>query len=198
MHSVLSSGAGVGAEYAPATAGELAEIVSHPTLMIPDLDADNKIAAIKELAVRLRAREVVEDSLAFMQSVLERENLSCTVLADGRIALPHARGRMVRRLGLALARTRAPIEFPSGDDRHEVGLICLIAVPDDAPGLYLRLLGALARVFGDGDFLSAMERAETGEEMRALMVDRMHRVDRADWLPDTPTVPRSCNGLPPS
>ena len=179
MLSALSSGPRVGAEFAPATAGELAEIVSHPTLMIPDLAADSKIAAIKELAVRLRAREVVEDSLAFMQSVLERENLSSTILADGRIALPHARGRMVRRLGMAMARTRAPIEFPSGDDRHDVGMICLIAVPDGAPGLYLRLLGVLARAFGDGEFLSAMEHAETAEEMQALLVDRMQWVDRA-------------------
>ena len=192
MLSTLSSGPGVGAESAPATAGELAEIVSHPTLMVPDLAADSKIAAIKELAVRLRAREVVGDSLAFVQSVLERENLSSTVLADGRIALPHARGRMVRRLGMALARTRAPIEFPSGDDRHEVGMICLIAVPDDAPGLYLRLLGVLARVFGDGDCLSAMEHAETAEEMQALLVDRMRWVDRAGAAcpEDALTVPK--------
>lgn len=192
MLSALSSGPGVGAEFAPATAGELAEIVSHPTLMVPDLAADSKIAAIKELAVRLRAREVVEDSLAFVQSVLERENLSSTVLADGRIALPHARGRMVRRLGMALARTRAPIEFPSGDDRHEVGMICLIAVPDDAPGLYLRLLGVLARVFADGDCLSAMEHAETAEEMQALLVDRMQWVDRAGAAcrEDALTVPK--------
>lgn len=192
MLSVLSSGPGVGAESAPVTAGELAEIVSHPTLMIPDLAAESKIAAIKELAVRLRAREVVEDSLAFVQSVLERENLSSTVLADGRIALPHARGRMVRRLGMALARTRAPIEFPSGDDRHEVGMICLIAVPDDAPGLYLRLLGVLARVFGDGRFLSAMEHAETAEEMQAQLVDRMQWVDRAGaaCAEDALTVPK--------
>ena len=172
MYGTLTSDRGVGAEYAPAAAGELADIVSHPALMIPDLAADSKIAAIKELADRLRGQEVVEDSLAFMQAVLERENLSSTVLADGRIALPHARGRMVRRLGLALARTRAPIEFPSGDDRQEVGMICLIAVPSDAPGLYLRLLGALGRVFGDGDFVAAMEHAATAEQMQSLLVDR--------------------------
>lgn len=177
MYSTLSNGRGAGAEFALAAAGEVAEIVSRPTAMIPDLAADSKIAAIKELADCLRSQEVVEDSLAFMQAVLERENLSSTVLADGRIALPHARGRMVRRLGLALARTRAPIEFPSGDDRHEVGMICLIAVPVDAPGLYLRLLGALARVFGDGDFLSTMERAETAEEMQALLVGRVRWVE---------------------
>ncbi len=172
MYGTVTSDRGVGAEYAPAAAGELADIVSHPALMVPDLAADSKIAAIKELADRLRGQEVVEDSLAFMQAVLERENLSSTVLAEGRIALPHARGRMVRRLGLAMARTRAPIEFPSGDDRQEVGMICLIAVPFDAPGLYLRLLGALARVFGDADFVSAMEHAETAEEMQFLLVDR--------------------------
>lgn len=159
------------------TLGELAGVVASPGLMIPELQAGSKIAAIKELADRLHEQHVIDDSLDFMQAVLERENLSSTVLTEGHIALPHARGRMVRRLGLALARARQPIEFPSGDDRHEVDMICLIAVPAESPGLYLRLLSVLARVFADSSFRSQMVAAGTAECMQALLVDRMEVVE---------------------
>ena len=163
-----------GAEIAPTGApGDLAGVVANPGLMVPDLSSDNKIGAIKELVDRLHDQHLIDDSLGFLQAVLERESLSSTVIADGQIALPHARGRMVRRLGLALGRARRPIEFPSGDDRHEVDLICLIAVPADAPGRYLRLLAVLARAFDDPGFRNRLVAAQGAEEMHELLAERL-------------------------
>lgn len=165
---------GGGADIASAgSLGDLAGIVAHPDLMVPDLESDSKIGAIKQLVDRLHQRHLIDDSLGFLQAVLERENLQSTVIADGQIALPHARGRMVRRLGLALGRTRQPIAFPSGDDRHEVDLICLIAVPADAPGQYLRLLAVLARAFGDTGFRDRLATAQAADEMQALLAARL-------------------------
>jgi PTS system fructose-specific IIC component len=153
--------------------GELATVVQHPGLMIPELTADSKIPAIKELVDRLHEHDVVDDNLAFLQAVLERETLQSTVVGNGQVALPHARGRMVRGLGMALGRTKTPIGFPSGDDRHEVGLICLIAIPANAPGLYLKLLSALARVFQDAAFRAELGKAESAEHMQQLLARKM-------------------------
>ena len=69
-------------------------------LLIPQLHADNKIGAIKELVDKMHEQGVVTDSLSFLQSVLEREQLQSTILG-GEVALPHARSRSVRDLGLA-------------------------------------------------------------------------------------------------
>jgi mannitol/fructose-specific phosphotransferase system IIA component (Ntr-type) len=153
--------------------GELASVVQHPELMVPEIKADSKIPAIKELVDRLHEQGVIEDNLSFLQSVLERETLQSTVIGDGDVALPHARGPMVKRLGMALGHTKTPIGFPSGDDRHQVRLICLIAVPADAPGLYLKLLSALARVFDDSAFRHELREAETADRMQQLLARKM-------------------------
>lgn len=139
-------------------------------LLIPQLHADNKIGAIKELVDKMHEQGVVTDSLSFLQSVLEREQLQSTILG-GEVALPHARSRSVRDLGLAMGIARTPIDFPSGDDRHGVRLICLIAVPAHAPDLYLNLLGSLARILSDEERKTKLIAAESAADMQALLLD---------------------------
>jgi mannitol/fructose-specific phosphotransferase system IIA component (Ntr-type) len=147
---------------------DLAEIVD-PALLIPQLNADSKIGAIKELVDHMHEQGLVTDSLSFLQSVLERENLQSTILGK-EVALPHARSRCVRDLGLALGITRQPIDFPSGDERQSIRLICLIAVPTHAPDLYLSLLGSLARQLSDEDRKAALLDAGSTEAMRELLL----------------------------
>lgn len=143
------------------------ESLLDPALMIPELKADNKIAAIKELIDRLYLKGIVKDSLSFLQAVLGRENIESTIL--GEVAVPHARSQAVNQLGLALGVSRLPIDYPSGDERQAIQIICLIAVPAHAPDSYLALLGALARTFGDGDLIGALLQARTPEELCDLL-----------------------------
>lgn len=143
------------------------ESLLDPGLMIPELKADNKIAAIKELIDRLYQKGVVRDSLSFFQAVLGRENIESTIL--GEVAMPHARSQAVNQLGLALGVARLPIDYPSGDDRQAVQIICLIAVPAHAPDSYLALLGALARTFRDGDLIGSLLQAEAPEQLCDLL-----------------------------
>ncbi len=151
---------------------ELTDIVDRQ-LMVPKLTADTKLGAIKVLVDRLHVQGVVSDSLSFLQSVLERENLMSTVL-DGEVALPHARSRAVQQLGLALGTCETPIDFPSGDDRCGVRLICLIAVPVDAPGQYLGLLASLASAFGDERLKRDLIETESPDEMHRLLSSRLN------------------------
>jgi PTS system fructose-specific IIC component len=144
--------------------------LTDPHLLVPRLKASTKIGAIKELVDRLHERGIISDSLQFLQAVLERENLQSTLL-DSDIALPHARSRGACELGLALGIARRPIDFPSGDERCPVRLICLIAVPAHAPDLYLSLLGVLARRLGDQELKSALLNAASPAEMYQLLID---------------------------
>ena len=143
------------------------EALLDPVLMVPELKADNKIAAIKELIDRLYLTGVVKDSLSFLQAVLGRENVESTIL--GEVAIPHARSLAVNQLGLALGVCRLPIDYPSGDDRQAVQIICLIAVPAHAPDSYLALLGALARTFRDAELKNSLLQAVSPEELCDLM-----------------------------
>ena len=142
-----------------------------PDLLVPSLSGDTKIRAIKELVDRLHAGGVVRDSLSFLQAVLERENLLSTVLDHG-VALPHARSRAVDRLGVAVGVSGQPIEYPSGDERGTVRVICLVAVPAQISVPYLELLAALSNAFGEAGFRSALLNATSPEELYHLLLSR--------------------------
>ncbi|MEW6754568.1 MAG: PTS sugar transporter subunit IIA [Candidatus Latescibacterota bacterium] len=146
--------------------------LADPELIVPSLGSANKIGAIKELVDRLHVRGMVNDSLSFLQAVLERENLESTILSSS-VALPHARSRAVNRLGMAVGVARPPLDFPSGDDRRPVDLICLIAIPAHAPGSYLALLGSLARTLGDADLKGALVNAASADELYRLLVGNL-------------------------
>ena len=137
---------------------------------MPQLASDDKIGAIKELVDLLHAGGYVQDSLAFLQSVLEREALQSTILDD--VALPHARCVSVNKMGLALGIARPSIDFPSGDDRGRVRIICLIAVPANASDAYLTILGTLASIFSDIDLKSFLTDCTTPEDLRTALLSR--------------------------
>ena len=103
-------------------------------------------------------------------------SIAAMLLAGGakgkRFALPHARSRSVNELGLALGIARPPIDFPSGDDRRPIHLICLIAVPAHAPDLYLALLAALARTFADVELRRSLLNCASKEEIYRLLSSR--------------------------
>jgi PTS system fructose-specific IIC component len=150
----------------PLTLDDIADI----DLLLPRLTATSKIGAIKELTDRLHERHVITDRLGFLQAVLEREQLQSTVL-NNEVALPHARGRCVDSLGLAMGIAPAPIDFPSGDECSTVRLICLIAVPAHAPDLYLNLLGMLARILSSNQRRRDFLQAESAEQMQQLLLE---------------------------
>ena len=148
---------------------ELADLVSED-LLIPQLADNSKIGAIKDLVDCLHDKGIVTDRLSFLQSVLERENLQSTILGND-VALPHARSHSATKLGLALATTAHPIEFPSGDDRCTVGMICLIAVPAHAPDLYLSLLASLARTLANSELKRGLVHANSSAAMYRLLTE---------------------------
>ena len=142
------------------------------TMMVPRLRSDSKIGAIKQLVDRLYRAGRLNDSLSFLQLVLERENLGSTVIG-GAIALPHARARSVSGLGIALGVCDQPIHYPSGDDLSAVRAVCVIAVPMDSPRQYLGLLSHLAWAFGDSGFVHRLLAAPSALEMSELMSARL-------------------------
>ena len=146
---------------------ELAQVLNEE-LLIPRLAAGSKIGIINALVDALHRGGIVTDRLSFLQSVLERENLQSTILGSD-VALPHARSRSASRLGLALATMAQPVDFPSGDDRRAVQLICLIAVPAHAPDLYLSLLASLARTLSDANLKLGLLHAATAGDMHRLL-----------------------------
>ena len=148
------------------------DVLFTPQLVIPHLNADNKIAAIKQLLDRMYQTGIIENSLAFLQAVLERENLESTIIG-GNIALPHARSRSVQHLGLAVGLAHPPIDFPSGDERHPVELICLVAAPQHSSAAYLRLQAHLARILSDPGVRRELHQIGNAAEIHRLLMPEL-------------------------
>lgn len=155
------------AKFAQNGVTSVADIIA-PELLVPRLSADNKIGAIKELVDRLHAHGVVADSLSFFQSVLERETLQSTILS-GDVAIPHARSRTVNHLGMALGIAPQPLDFPSGDERQAIRLICLIAVPAHEPLSYLSLLSTVAHTFSNTELKNTLLQVDSSKELYHLL-----------------------------
>ena len=146
----------------------LLQALTEPELLVPRLQSGSKIGAIKELVDRLHAKGVVGDSLDFLQAVLERERLQSTILGTG-MALPHARSRAVDQLGFTVGLLQRSIEYPSGDERQDIQLICLVAIPAHDPGAYLDLLEGLARIFSHGADRASLLNAASSDEMYRVL-----------------------------
>ena len=141
-----------------------------PSLLVPNLASLDKIGAIKELVDRLHSGGYVQDSLGFLQSVLERETLQSTILDE--VALPHARCASVNKMGIALGVARPAIDYPSGDERTSVHVICLLAVPADVSDAYLTTLSSLARIFSEPLFVSGLVESNSAEEVRDILLSK--------------------------
>lgn len=135
-----------------------------PALMVPGLRSQDRMGAIKEMVDRLHRTGCVTDSLAFLQSVLDREDLESTVLGKG-IAFPHARCRSATHLGMAFGISRNGVDFYSERYPQRVHLICLLAVPVIGEEGHLYLQGTLAGLFRNRGVRSGLLGCHSAQEM---------------------------------
>ncbi len=143
----------------------------HPATMVECLQPRDRMGAIKALVNRLHGAGYVTDSLRFLQSVLDREDLESTVVGNG-IAFPHARCRSAAHLGMALGISPRGVDFHSELHPEPVRLICLVAVPGEGDIRYLPLLGYLCRLFHE-DFTATFLKSRTPAEMNRLLLRQM-------------------------
>jgi mannitol/fructose-specific phosphotransferase system IIA component (Ntr-type) len=143
-------------------------------LMVPKIQSLDRMGAIKELVDRLHSTGFVTGSLPFLQSVLDREHLESTVMADG-IAFPHARCRSAANLGLAFGLSENGVSFGSDKFPGKVRIIALLAVPVIGEVPYIPLLSKLAGLFHHREFKSSLLSCGTPEEMAGCLSRNMHR-----------------------
>ena len=143
------------------------------SLLVPELQSQDRLGAIKELVDRLYGRRKVVDSLKFLQTILDREDQMSTVLGRG-VALPHARCRSVAQPGVALGISQTGIAFPP--DAEPVHVICMVAVPDVAPVPYLSVLSNLALLFKNSDVRAGLMACDTSMSMYQFMTKHLAQI----------------------
>ncbi len=156
--------------------GELREVIRHRDEIIKD-DFDriveNAQTAIYDKSVSLSeffdkvSRDFAEvlqmPPQDIMDMLLEREQESSTVLADG-VALPHLIVPGKEKFHLFIIKNREGVIFE--DDETPVKAVFVLAGSRDQRNLHLRALAALAQIVSDSEFEKNWEKLNTTEQLR--------------------------------
>ncbi|HOE60826.1 MAG TPA: PTS sugar transporter subunit IIA [Kiritimatiellia bacterium] len=117
---------------------------------------------IRRILTHLSDVHGFNDTDAYYDAILEREDATHTVVANG-IAIPHARIMDLQRPYVGIATSEQGIPF--AEDEPPVHLILLVLIPRDQPGLYLQILRALASILRDRTAAKAVSRLRTPDEV---------------------------------
>lgn len=139
---------------------------SSPELMMPNIKAASKEAAIKKIAAHTVKKGFVENHDVFIKALLDREALASTAVEQG-IAFPHARGVKACGLTLTVATVRPAIKL---EDGGTVSLFFASAVPRHSSMFYLELVSKLAQYFGKPENLEKILVSETEKDMWNILV----------------------------
>lgn len=130
-----------------------------PEAIIPELKANTKEGAIREMVESLRSRGYFKgtDPEDIVKAVLKREVLGSTGIGRG-VAIPHTKHNSVDRLIGTVALSRTGIAFESLDGEPVYVLVMLIS-PQDRPGDHLRALENVSRSLRDDGFVRSIRQA---------------------------------------
>lgn len=135
-------------------------------VMIMDLKATTKEAAIDEMVANYVQKGVVDDEKLFKADILKREAETSTGIGDG-IAMPHARDKAVKKATVMFAKSAHGVDYDALDGQP-VYLFFMIAAPDGADSLHLQALAALSALLIDPKLVAALKEATTPEQVQEL------------------------------
>ena len=107
------------------------------------------------------ARAIVTDNL------FARERLGSTGLGHG-VAIPHGRIKGLKNPLAAVIRVLQPIPFDAPDD-EPVKLLIFLLVPEAATQRHLEILSEIAEMLSDRDLRDALNAANDGAAVHALI-----------------------------
>ena len=134
-------------------------------VMILDLKATSKEAAIDEMISSLVDKGVVTDFEAFKTGIMNREAQTTTGLGDG-IAMPHSKNAAVKEATVLFAKSATGVDYESLDGQP-TDLFFMIAAPDGANDTHLAALAELSKYLLKDGFADKLRKATSAEEVIA-------------------------------
>ncbi|HVU24864.1 MAG TPA: PTS sugar transporter subunit IIA [Opitutus sp.] len=143
------------------------ELIAQPDVVMLDLAADSREAALRAMHAALTRVRAVTDGAQFLRDLLERVLVAPVCIAP-EVALPHARTAAVDRIVLAIARVAAPgVGF---DAEHPgVRLVFMIGTPREQVTAYLELVAGITRLLRAPGVRDGLLAAGTEAEFRAIL-----------------------------
>lgn len=147
-------------------------------IMIMDLQATTKEAAIDEMVARYAASGIITDAALYTKDLLKREAESTTGIGDG-IAMPHAKDAAVSRAAVLFAKSAKGVDYDALDGQP-VHLFFMIAAPAGADNTHLAALSALSSLLINPNLVADLRKAQTPDEVQNLFAAAQEKKDAKD------------------
>ena len=135
-------------------------------VMLLDLQATEKTAAIEEMIHSLVEHGYVTDFETFKEGILAREALTSTGLGDG-IAMPHSKNGAVKEATVLFAKSNKGVDYESLDGQA-TDLFFMIAAPEGANDTHLAALAELSQYLMKDGFADKLRQATSAEQVIEL------------------------------
>ncbi|HEO8409250.1 TPA: PTS fructose transporter subunit IIC [Streptococcus agalactiae] len=134
-------------------------------VMIMDLKATSKEAAIDEMITKLVDTGVVTNFAIFKDGIMKREAQTSTGLGDG-IAMPHSKNAAVKEATVLFAKSASGVDYEALDGQP-TDLFFIIAAPDGANDTHLAALAELSKYLLKEGFADQLRQAKTPDDIIA-------------------------------
>lgn len=131
-----------------------------------DFDVSDKRDAIGKISQLMFDAGKVKDKEEYIEGVLEREAEHSTGIGMG-IAIPHCKSDCVKEAAFTLIRLSHAIEWDAVDDQ-QVEYIIMLAAPNTADDIHLKMLSRLAVCLTDNNFREKLLKSTTLDELQTL------------------------------
>lgn len=134
-------------------------------VMLLDLQATTKEAAIDEMINSLVDNGVVTDFDVFRAGIMAREAQTSTGLGDG-IAMPHSKNAAVKEATVLFAKSNKGVDYESLDGQP-TDLFFMIAAPEGANDTHLAALAELSKYLMQDGFADRLRKVTSPDEVIA-------------------------------
>jgi PTS system nitrogen regulatory IIA component len=137
-----------------------------PEAVLPDLAGRSAPEVLAELCRPVTAQHGL-DAASLLQTLLDRERLGSTSVGEG-VAIPHGRLSGLPALTAVFGRAPGGVEFRAVDGKP-VRLFLALFAPENAAGLYVKVLARVSRLFRAPTFRESILSAPDAAAILALI-----------------------------
>lgn len=132
-----------------------------------NVKASNKKDVIEKAVDLMEHNGNIKDKAEYLKLVMKREEEGTTGVGE-EIAIPHGKGEVIAKPGLAAMVIPDGVDFESLDGKP-IKLLFLIAAPDNKENVHLEVLSRLSTLLMDEKFRKELINAKTKEEFLEII-----------------------------
>ena len=144
------------------------EILKKESLIF-NLDGKNKLEVIKEMTEHLKQNNIIKDSKALYETLMEREKLGSTGIGEN-VAIPHGKSFELKQIITVFARSLNGVDFESLDQKP-VHFVCMVIAPAHSTGQHLKALARISRLFKNNVLREGILKSKNADAIYSLILE---------------------------